>query len=218
MNFTPIDFNNWNRREIFYYFSSIAPTSYSLTFEINVTKLKRLMDYKKLKFFPAYLYVVTKSLNKQIEFKVAKENGVLGYFDTLTPLYATFHDDDKTFSLMWSEYSDDFFTFYQSYISNQNKYGKVHGILSNGIPPKNAYTVSSIPWVEFNHFAVHSFDNKDYFFPSIEAGKIINRNEELIMPLSMTCHHATTDGYHIKCFIDTLKYEMDELSKKIVGI
>ena len=91
----------------------------------------------------------------------------------------------------------------------------MHGILSNGIPPKNAYTVSSIPWVEFNHFAVHSFENKEYYFPSIEAGKIINRNEELIMPLSMTCHHATTDGYHIKCFIDTLNYEMDELSKKL---
>ena len=37
------------------------------------------------------------------------------------------------------------------------------------------------------------------------------------MPLSMTCHHATTDGYHIKCFIDTVNIEMDELSKKIVG-
>ena len=79
MNFTPIDFNDWNVREIFYYFSSIAPTGYSLTFEINVTKLKRAMEDKKLKFFLAYLYVVTKSLNKQIEFKIAKENGVLGY-------------------------------------------------------------------------------------------------------------------------------------------
>ena len=213
MNFTPIDFNSWKRREIFYYFSSIAPTGYSLTFEINVTKL----EDKKLKFFPAYLYVVTKSLNKQIEFKIAKENGVLDYYDTLTPLYATFHDDDKTFSLMWCEYSDDFLTFYQSYITNQKKYGDVHGILCNGIPPKNAYTVSTIPWVEFNHFAVHSFENKEYYFPSVEAGKIVNRNGELIMPLSMTCHHATTDGYHIKCFIDTLNIEMDELSKKNCG-
>ena len=79
MNFTPIDFNSWKRREIFYYFSSIAPTGYSLTFLINVTKLKRTLEDKKLKFFPAYLYVVTKSLNKQKEFKIAKENGVFGY-------------------------------------------------------------------------------------------------------------------------------------------
>lgn len=43
MNFTPIDYNNWNRREIFYYFSSMAPTGYSLTFEINVTELNKII-------------------------------------------------------------------------------------------------------------------------------------------------------------------------------
>ena len=64
---------------------------------------------------------------------------------------------------------------------------------------------------------MHSFENKEYYFPSVEAGKIVNRNGELIMPLSMICHHATTDGYHIKCFIDTLNIEMDELSKKNCG-
>ncbi len=155
-------------------------------------------------------------MNKQIEFKIAKENGVLGFYDTLTPLYATFHDD-KTFFLMWCEYSDDFVTFYKSYITNQKKYGDLHGILSNGLPPKNAYTVSTIPWVEFNHFAVHLFENKPYFFPYIEAGKIVKKEGKLIMPLSMTCHHATTDRYHIKCFIDSLNKEMCELNKIIVG-
>lgn len=99
MNFTPIDFNSWKRREIFYYFSSIAPTGYSLTFEINVTKLKRAMEDKKLKFFPAYLYVVTKSLNKQIEFKIAKENGVLGYYDTLRHYMQPFMTMIKPFLL-----------------------------------------------------------------------------------------------------------------------
>lgn len=95
MNFTPIDFNSWKRREIFYYFSSIAPTGYSLTFEINVTKLKRAMEDKKLKFFPAYLYVVTKSLNKQIEFKITKENGVLGYKLTAEKAHAPLPRDER---------------------------------------------------------------------------------------------------------------------------
>lgn len=25
------------------------------------------------------------------------------------------------------------------------------------------------------------------------------------MPLSITCHHAASDGYHMKCFLDTLQ-------------
>ena len=116
---------------------------------------------------------------------------------------------------MWCEYSDDFFAFYSRYIENQRSFQNVHGILANGVPPKNAYTVSCIPWVEFSHFAVHTFENKDYYFPSIEAGKFIEKEGQLIMPLSITCHHATTDGYHIKYFLDSFHTEMDLLCENI---
>ena len=98
MNFTPIDFNNWKRREVFFYFSKMAPTGYSLTVDIDVKKLKDTLKQAKLKFFPAYLYLVTKCINKTIEFKIALNDGVLGYYDYLTPLYASFHEDDRTFS------------------------------------------------------------------------------------------------------------------------
>ena len=39
--FTPIDFNTWPRREMFYYFSKMAPTGYSLTVSMDVTKLRK---------------------------------------------------------------------------------------------------------------------------------------------------------------------------------
>lgn len=58
---------------------------------------------RKKKFFPTYLWLVTKCVNKQIEFRVAYKEEKLGYYDTLTPLYAAFHEDDKTFSFMWME-------------------------------------------------------------------------------------------------------------------
>ena len=66
-----------------------------------------------------------------------------------------------------------------------------------------------MPWVEFKHFAVHSYENKPYFFPSAEAGKYHTENDKLIMSVSVTCHHATTDGYHIKTFFEELQREMN---------
>ena len=77
------------------------------------------------------------------------------------------------------------------------------------LPPENAYTVSALPWVEFKHFAVHSYENKSYFFPSVEAGKYHEENGSILMPLSVTCHHATTDGYHISEFLKSLQSDMD---------
>lgn len=215
LKFTEIDLRTWNRGEMFYYFSKMAPTGYSLTTDVDVTRLRKLLKENGIKFFPTYLWLVTKSLMEQDEFKIAVKDDKLGKYNTLTPLYASFHDDDKTFSLMWTEYDTDFSVFYHEYIENQKNFGDNHGVLcqKNMLPPPNAYTVSCIPWVQFSHFAVHSYENKPYYFPSVEAGKIYEKDGKLLMPLSITCHHATTDGYHVNKFLQTLQEYMDSFEQ-----
>ncbi len=210
MQFTPINIENWPRRELFWYFSKMAPTGYSLTVNSDITALYNQVKSAKIKFFPVYLWLVTKCLNEQTEFKISSKDDILGYYDTLTPLYASFHDDDKTFSLMWTEFNSDFKVFYDNYIENIKQYGSKHGVLCQpGTPPPNSYTVSCVPWISFEHFAVHSYDSKPYYFPSIEAGKFFEDNDKVYMPLSITCHHATTDGWHVNKFLKRLQYEMD---------
>lgn len=215
MNFTPIDMKNWPRAQMFYYFSKMAPTGYSLTINADITEMRRTVRKADLKFFPAYLWLITKNLNRQTEFKIAEQDGVLGFFDTLTPLYASFHEDDKTFSLMWTEYTDSFSDFYLTYIKNAKCFGNNHGILCQPQtpPPANAYTVSCVPWIGFTHFAVHSYENKPYYFPSVEAGKFSEQNGRIIMPLSITCHHAVTDGYHVNCFLESLQDDINSFQR-----
>lgn len=217
MQFTPIDLQSWPRGQMFWYFSKMAPTGYSLTVNMNVTKLKRCTESSGIKFFPAYLWLVTKNLNKQTEFKIAEQDGVLGFFDTLTPLYAAFHDDDKTISFMWTEYNNDFWEFYRQYLDNQRNFGENHGVLCQPLtpPPPNSYTVSCLPWVSFTSFSVHSYENKPYYFPSVEAGKFFEEGQELMMPLSVTCHHAASDGYHINLFLEGLQSDMDNFKNFI---
>lgn len=214
--FTPIDFETWKRREIFFYFSKMAPTGYSLTVKLDATRMKSILDQAGLKFFPAYLWLVTRSLNCQQEFRIAQKDGQIGFYDHLTPLYATFHEDDMTFSLMWTAYDDDFISFYEAYLRNQKLYGKNHGILAQPAPPPpNAYTVSCVPWIAFEHFAVHSYGNNSYYFPSVEAGRLIEENGRLLLPLSITCHHAATDGYHVGLFLKQLQEEADRFERFI---
>ena len=211
MNFTPIDLQTWPRGQMFYYFSQMAPAGYSMTVPVDVTALRKTLKEAGRKLFPAYLWLVTKNLNRQTEFKVAEKDGVLGFYDSLRPLYASFHENDHTFSLMWTEYTDGFLQFHQAYLENQAQFGHNHGVLCQPQtpPPANAYTVSCVPWVSFTHFAVHSYENKPYYFPSVEAGKFFEEAGRILMPLSITCHHATTDGYHIKCFLDSLQEDIN---------
>lgn len=211
MNFIPIDLKTWPRVQMFHYFSRMAPTGYSITVKMDVTRLLGSLKAAHRKFFPTYLYLVTKCLNQQQEFKIAFQGESLGCYDTLTPLYASFHPDDKTFSLMWTTYDEDYETFYRNYLDHQRRFGENHGLLSQPItPPPNACTVSCVPWIDFQHFAVHSYDCKPYFFPSVEAGKYDQSPDgRMLLPLSLTCHHATTDGYHVHLFLEELQQEMD---------
>ena len=212
--FTPIDLQTWNRGQMFYYFSQMAPTGYSLTAELDVTRLRETVKKAGYRFFPAYLWLVTRNLNRQLEFKCALRDGQLGYYDTLMPLYAAMHPEDNTISLMWTEFDENFSEFHRRYLDNQEKFGSCRGVLCQpGVPPENAYTVSCLPWISFEHFAVHSYENKPYYFPSVEAGKYTERDGRLMMPLSMTCHHATTDGYHVARFLEELQTDMDCFSR-----
>ena len=215
MTFTPIDAASWPRMQTFYYFSQMAPTGWSLTVELDVTALRQTLKGRGLKFYPAYLWLVTKNLNADPAFRLAKQGEQIGTYDTLTPLYAVFHEDDKSFSMMWTEFAPDFSAFYRSFAENQARYGTGHGFLSQPEtpPPANAYTVSCVPWVSFQHFAVHSYGLKDYFFPSVEAGKFVLRDGRCFLPLSLTCHHAATDGYHVSKFLERLQADMDDFSR-----
>ncbi|MBN2897756.1 MAG: chloramphenicol acetyltransferase CAT [Clostridia bacterium] len=209
--FNLIDLKTWPRGQMFHYFSEIVPTSYSMTVDLDITRFRKSLQERGFKFFPAYLWLVTKMLNEQIEFKVAKVDGRLGYWECLTPLYAHFHEDDRTISLMWTVYDDDFHVFYRNYLENQRAYGDNHGVLSQHhlLPPANAYTVSSIPWIPFKHFAIHSVGDRPYYFPTIEVGKFREEHGKIKLPLSITVHHATTDGWHVNQFLEDLQQAMD---------
>lgn len=215
MTFTPINPAAWPRMQTFTYFSQMAPTGYSLTVELDVTTLRQTLKQRGLKFYPAYLWLVTKNLNADPAFRLAKQGEQLGVYDALTPLYAVFHQDDHTFSMMWTEFDTDFSSFYRAFAENQTRHGNNHGFLSQPEtpPPPNAYTVSCVPWVSFRHFAVHSYERKDYFFPSVEAGKFELRDGKCFLPLSLTCHHAATDGYHVGQFLERLQVDMDNFSR-----
>lgn len=198
-NFTLLEIEKWKRREIFYYFSHIAPTTYSVTSNLDITRMMKVLRDHDLKFFPSFLWLSTTIINRHQEFRVAIKDGKVGYYDTLTPFYPTFHDDDKTISMLWTEYSPSLLEFHESYLKNKKLYGENKGFLGlrGATPPENAYTISVSPWLSFSSFSLTSSSPSPYFFPSIEGGKFIREDDKIIFPLSITSHHATTDGYHV---------------------
>ena len=213
-NFTLIDIEKWKRREIFYYFSHIAPTTYSVTSNLDITRMMKVLRDHDLKFFPSFLWLSTAVINRHQEFRIGIKEEKVGYYDTLTPFYPTFHDDDKTISMLWTKYSPSLFEFHEAYLKNKNLYGVNKGFLGlrGATPPENAYTISVLPWLSFSSFSLTSSSPSPYFFPSIEGGKFIREDDKIIFPLSITSHHATTDGYHVAEFYREFQEMADDFS------
>ena len=151
--FHPIDRNTWNRMPYFYYFTKMLPTGYSLTVEVDITNTYHTVKRGGKKFFPAYLYLASRLIARQQEFRIAEQNGQLGYYEVLHPSYACFHEDDKTMSSLWTEYDSAFETFYSNYMEDQKQNAGKHGIVAMTDLPDNNYMVGMLPWTQFSSYA-----------------------------------------------------------------
>ena len=76
--FHAIEMNKWPMAQAFYYYTQIAPTTYTVNVMVDVTILRTVLKQNRYKFFPAYLYLVTRAVGKQQELRMAVQDGVLG--------------------------------------------------------------------------------------------------------------------------------------------
>ena len=201
--FHAIDMKTWPRAQTYNYFTEmVTTTTYSITVTLNITILRRILKNKKIKFFPAYLYLITRAIENQQEFRMALQDGVLGSWDYLSPYYPVLHDD-KTITFICTEYNEDFRVFYKNCVADMEHYEKSTDIMSAKAASNN-YIIASIPWFSFNSLSMHLQNANNYYAPIFESVGFTEKDGETTMPLSITVNHAAIDGYHIKVFLEEL--------------
>ncbi len=127
--FKQISPETWERREHFEYFTQTIKCGYSLTAELDVTEFLKLTKNKGLRFYPSFVYCVSTVINHMKEFRMGiSEDGQPGYWDIVHPSYTVFHDDDHTFSDSWTNYTEDFSSFYRQMTEDLSLYGNNKGI------------------------------------------------------------------------------------------
>lgn len=209
--FNIIDLNNYERREHYQHYMLNVPCTYSITAQLNITNFKKTFKERNLKFYASVIYLISKSVNKYKEFKMSlNENKELGYYDIVYPSYTIFHNDTKTFSSIYTEYNDNFYSFYQNYISDIEKYASSKSFLPKPCPIKNIFNISVIPLSSFTSFNLNLQNGFDYLAPIFTIGKYYSDDKNnIIMPLALQIHHSVCDGYHIGILFEDLQEELD---------
>ncbi|SFD24101.1 CatA-like O-acetyltransferase [Clostridium uliginosum] len=197
MNFNHIDLDNWERKEYFDYYINIVKCKYNLNTNIDITELLLKVKNKKIRFYPTFIYIITKAINQNKEFRISfDKDDILGYWDYINPSYTIFHNDDKTFSDIWTEYNEDFSVFYRAAIMDLEKYKDIKGIKAKPNTPKNFCPISSIPWLSFTGYGIDTYSESKMLFPTILFGKYFKENNKVMLPFSIFVNHAVADGYH----------------------
>ena len=209
MAFHHIDMETWPRREHFQYYSEKLRTSYQLNVELDVTALVSNCAEAGYRFYPSMIYVIMRAINDSGEgseaFRMAMDSsGRLGYYDVCHPSYTIFHEDDKTFSDIWTTYDPDFRTFYRSAVCDMETYRNVKGIKAKPGRP-DAYTpVSCVPWVHFSSVAHDTPGPGPMYFPVVTFGKYELEGETYMLPFSLFVNHAAADGYHSSMLVQRI--------------
>ncbi|WP_365960907.1 CatA-like O-acetyltransferase [uncultured Clostridium sp.] len=111
-----IDIDNYYRKDVFKHFSEDCKCSTSITSKINVTKLVKYSKDTQTKFYINFLYILSKVLNSRDDYKMQydyKSNKLIVY-EKINPKHYIFHEDTETFTIVYSEFNEDYEAFYKN--------------------------------------------------------------------------------------------------------
>lgn len=206
MAFERIDMVNWPRRQHYEYYTSLIKTSYQMSVMLDVTKLRKRCRKKGYRFYPSMIFAIMDAINSNESFRMAVDGeGQLGVYDICHPSYTIFHEDDKTFSDIWTEWHENFADFYQAAIQDMETYRDVKGVKAKSGRPDAFTPISCVPWTRFTAVAHDTPGPRQMYFPIITFGQYYKENERWLLPFSVFVNHAAADGYHTAKLINDIQ-------------
>lgn len=196
----------WPRQEYFRHYMDNVRCTYSLTVQIEITKLRGELKANSIKAYPVQIFMLASVVNRLAEFRMGmSEQGEPGYWEISHPSYTVFNNETKTFSSIWTPYRSDFSSFYRACIEDINQYSNSTAFTPKQGEPPNTFTISSIPWVDFTSFNLNVYADGTYLSPIFTIGKYVEQGNAIFMPLAIQLHHSACDGYHAGQFVEALR-------------
>ena len=212
MNYTIVDKEKYYRKGVYRHFSEDCKCSVSMTARIDVTELYKKSKATDTKFYLNFLYILCKVLNSREDYRMGYlwQTDTLVCYDKINPVQYVFHDDTETCSIAYSEYYENYKTFYDKALEDleKAKQTRKYGLDSANHP--NWFDASYISWLSYDSLNIELPDGHLYFSPIINWGKFRKENERLMMPVTVRMNHAVADGYLIAKVFKLLEKEVSE--------
>lgn len=215
MNYRVIDKEKYYRKGVFRHFSEDCKCSTSMTARIDVTDLVEFSKKKDRKFYINFLYVLSKVLNSRDDYKMGYlwQTQELICYDVVNPTQYVFHEDTETCTPVYTNYCNDYETFYKNAFADVEQAKKTRDYKLDMENHPNWFVASYISWLSYDSFNVELPDGFLFFAPIVNWGKYRKENDRLVMPVSVRLNHAIADGYLVAKVFKLLEEEIGEFCK-----
>ena len=203
-----IDYEHWDRREIFDFFSPLSHPFYSVTFRLDVTELYRFCKENSLSFYYTMIYLVTHAVNENEAFLYTIRDGKVYMLDRREPSFTDRFKDEKYFHIVTMPCRGnlmDFCTEAQKRSHTQN--GFINYASENG----DLIYLSALPWLDLTALTNERDLDPDDTVPRISWGRFVEKDGNRTLGVSVEVNHRFVDGSDIGALARRLEEMIAEL-------
>lgn len=203
-----VNWEDWDRKELFDYFSKLSQPFYSVTFAVDVTDLYRFTKANRLSFYYSLVYLCTKAINHVEAFRYMVDRGNLFLLDQRISSFRDLKPGSETFHIVTMPCGNDIGTFCRT---AREKSLAQTTFLDQSSETGDLIYFSCLPWVELTALTnERDFDPNDTV-PRVAWGRYTEENGRKKLHISLELNHRFTDGVHIGKFYEELCRLMAEL-------
>lgn len=199
-----IRFDNEHRRKHFEFFRQMNHPHFSVTANLNISRLLHLVKAKNKPFTPTVVWMVSDAANSIAPFRQRIRGEKVVEHEVVHPSFAIDTEVADVFSFCEVKFQTNYAAFVQDAVATILKTRK--NPLFEDEPGRDDYLfLSSLPWVSFTAIThamnYHPHDS----VPRITWGKYFRQGDDVLMPLSVQVHHALVDGRHVGQFFQNIE-------------
>lgn len=216
-NYRIVDFNSWNGANKFKYFMNVEKCIITVTANVDVTELVTKCKAHGLKFYTAFICLVSYVLNSREHFRFGydKDHNVVIY-DSISPFYTDSVTGSESFNCIMTEYSSDMNKLYKRISLDRERHKAAETLVSDNLPD-NIFNVTALPRVHYTQLDLNDASRPDSLAPAIAVGKYELHEGRMQMPLTLWIHHAVCDGFHVGQFFADVEEQIPKILNEIIN-
>ena len=191
----------WERAMHCMVFRNSVEPAFCVTFEADVTELKRYVKDNNISFTLAMVYAVCRCANRIEAFRYRFMDGKVILFDNIDTAFTYLNKKTNLFKVVNVPMMDDI----KEYCINAKRIADEQEEYFTGPLGNDVFQCSPMPWVTYTHISHTNSGKKDNATPLFDWGKYYEKDGRIMMPISVQAHHSFVDGIHIGEFADLLK-------------